>query len=74
MEVGHKTLSVKLTPTYEFMLWQFGREYFVAKRPINKATGKPWQARRGIYRGENGLKALREFNMAVKAAAFAGGR
>ena len=65
---GHQTIAVKMTATHKFELFRFGATWFVEKQPVNKATGKPWQASRLVYRGENGLKALREFNMAVKAS------
>jgi len=64
----YQVVAVKMTPTHQFKLRCAGAAWIAEKQPINKATGKPWQARRVIHRGENGLKALREFNLAVKAS------
>lgn len=68
MEGTYQILSIKTTPTHQFRLRRAGNEHVVDKQPINQTTGKPWQARRLVFKSENGFKALREFNLAVKAA------
>lgn len=71
-EAAYQILSVKTTPSHVFRLRLAGNQHIVEKQPINQTTGKPWQASRLVFKSENGFKALREFNLAVKAASARG--